>query len=545
MSTVVEELVAVFGFDVDERALRRANQGVRRTEQAMERASRASSRMGAGLQGALLAWVGLDQMARQFGGLVDANAQMDDLTAAMVLATGSAESAESAMSWIADFSARSPDQIQEVTEAFQMLQQQGLDPMDGRLVALGNTAAALQTPISELMNATAGAAIGNLERLERMLVRYGYSLTSTDGVIRGMASGEEFVIGEGFASIERFLVQLGEGRFANQMERRAETINGALSMLRDAVFQFRTSIGDSDFNEALVNLIGALEQLFRNSGDGAVVIGRVLAGALNMMARALVFVDTHMAAVMAGIAWLGGSVAIGGLIALGSALTAAGTAGMIAMAQLFGIPLVLAGVAVLLALVAEDFYRFANGQESVIGRLAKRYPEIVEPLKEIIKFVRDLIEYGPEAFRLMAEDVDALTEALDRALGKLGRFGDAISVFLPQFSAARGDGFDDYMDRWRNLWGIEDEPEGTTGSIGSGPSRTRRSPMMWLSDMARGTRTVEMGGQTFQERPVEVSVVLQAEPGEPIESQMERAKDSALNAFEGMGGMFRLLPGAQ
>jgi len=549
MATIVEELVAVFGFDVDNRALARANQGVRRTEQRMERAAAASQRVGRGIQGMLVAWVGLDQAARQFGGLVEANAQMDDLTAAMTLATGSAESAESAMQWIADFSSRSPDQIQEVTEAFQMLQQQGLDPMDGRLVALGNTAAALQTPISELMNATAGAAIGNLERLERMLVRYGYSLTSTDGVVRGMASGEEFVIGEGFAAIEQFLVGLGEGRFASQMERRAETINGAMSMLRDAIFQFRTGIGDAEFNNALVALIGSLERLFRSSSGGATVIGRVLAGALNTAARSLAFVDTHLSLVMAGLAWLGGTVAISGLIALGSALASAGAAGMAAAAQIFAIPLALAGIAVLVALVAEDFYRFANGQESVIGRLAKRYPQIVDPLKDMIAFFRDLAEHGPAALRLIREDFDAITGAVDRLLDRLGLLGRILRL-NPVFHAAAGGDLASYMENARGVTPDVDlpgMPEMSNGSNGE------RGFFGRLAAFANGSRTVTMGGAQFEHRPdapsvqapINLTVEVQGVVGEAPEGLGDRIGGRVVQSLQSnMDMMFRLLPGA-
>lgn len=546
--TVVEELVALFGFEVDERALRRANQGVRRTEQTMERATRASSRMGAGIQGALLAWLGVDQAMQQFSGLVDANAQMDDLTAAMTLATGSSEQAERAMGWIAEFAARSPDQIQEVTEAFQMLQQQGLDPMDGRMVALGDTAAALQAPVNELMNATAGAAIGNLERLERMLVRYGYSLTSVDGVVQGSFMGEEFEIGSGFAAIEQFLVGLGEGRFAGQMERRAETINGAMSMLRDAVFQFRTSIGDSEFNTALVRLIRSMEQLFRGSEGGATVIGRVLAGALNAAARALIFVDTHAALVMAAISWLGGAVAIGALAALASAILSVGTAGMIAGAQIFGIPLAIAGIGVLIALLFEDIYRYSRGQESLVGRLIERYGELAEPIEDFIMLVKDVIEYGPQAFGGIIKDVRILTSAFDNLLKRLGPIGRLLQL-NPAVSGFTGDGLAGW---WANAQTfLPDNISASLPDFGD-DSSDGSNLLQQLSDMAGGSRWVTMGGTRFEERrvqpsiqaPATVNVTVQAREGEDPTALGGRIGEGAAGGFSAnLANVFRLLPG--
>jgi len=441
VSTVVEELVALFGFDVDERTLRQANRAIDRTERNMRGATQEADRLGRGLQGMFLAWVGLDQFLQGMRGLTNVNAEFEDLSVAMGTTIQVAQDAgnaigltvDDAMGWVRSFAASSPDQLGQVTRAFQGLLAQGLDPMDGRMTALGNTAAALQMPIDELINAMSGAAIGNLERLESQTTRFGISLRSQNGILFALRNGVEEEIGGGFRSIEAFLNDLGGGQFAGAMDRRAETLNGLFSMLGDAVSQFALKVGEEGFSGGLREATGALTEMVRGGGDAAVIIGRVLGGALTRAAAGLVWFDQNAALVATFLAWLGGTAAVAGIIAVTNAIAAMGTTALIAQAKMFAIPAALAAIGVLVALVADDFNRWLNDPEAdtLIGRLIARNEELGDRLERLRNLLADIDEHGSTALGLFRADLEAV-------LDSLGRIGPALRE-IPLLGALLGD----------------------------------------------------------------------------------------------------------
>ena len=84
--------------------------------------------------------------------------------------TGSAAAAEHAMSWITDFTATTPFQLEEVANGFRKLTAYGMDAVEV-MPLLGDTAAAMGKSLDQAVEMFADAATGEFERLKEFGVR--------------------------------------------------------------------------------------------------------------------------------------------------------------------------------------------------------------------------------------------------------------------------------------------------------------------------------------------------------------------------------------
>lgn len=84
--------------------------------------------------------------------------------------TGSAAAAEQAMSWITDFTATTPFQLEEVANGFRKLTAYGMDAVEF-MPLLGDTAAAMGKSLDQAVEMFADAATGEFERLKEFGVR--------------------------------------------------------------------------------------------------------------------------------------------------------------------------------------------------------------------------------------------------------------------------------------------------------------------------------------------------------------------------------------
>lgn len=120
--------------------------------QALERVRSAGSGQppaGGGLVGGLASQfgqfaVGLVGAVASIATVRAAIAKMDEfeqLDIQLQAVTGSAEAGEQAFAWVKDFAAKTPFDVQQVAQAFVMLKNNGLDPMDGTLASISDTAA--------------------------------------------------------------------------------------------------------------------------------------------------------------------------------------------------------------------------------------------------------------------------------------------------------------------------------------------------------------------------------------------------------------------
>ena len=84
---------------------------------------------------------------------------------------GSAEKAKKSMAWITDFAKTTPYEVAELTQAFIKLKSYGLEPTDGTMAVLGDTAAAMGKTLNQAVEAYADAMTGEYERLKEFGIR--------------------------------------------------------------------------------------------------------------------------------------------------------------------------------------------------------------------------------------------------------------------------------------------------------------------------------------------------------------------------------------
>jgi phage tail tape-measure protein len=118
-TTIIDTLVALFRIQPDPAGAAAANgmlNGlINRTEQLRQYQDRLAATFAVAGAAVAYSWW-------------EANTQYESLRNSLDLVTGSAEDTARAMHFLEDFATRSPDQLAQLTAAYQMLLAQGLDP---------------------------------------------------------------------------------------------------------------------------------------------------------------------------------------------------------------------------------------------------------------------------------------------------------------------------------------------------------------------------------------------------------------------------------
>ena len=102
---------------------------------------------------------------------LDVAADFEDFQTVLETTEGSSAGAQRAMKWVSDFATRTPYELAEVTEAYVKLRAYGLDPTNGLLKSLGDTAAAMKKPVMQAVEAIADAVTGENERLKEFGIK--------------------------------------------------------------------------------------------------------------------------------------------------------------------------------------------------------------------------------------------------------------------------------------------------------------------------------------------------------------------------------------
>jgi len=196
---------------------------------------------------------------RGFSELINTPAMFEGFRTQLETLLGSAKDAERAFDWIKDFTQKTPFELQEVTDAFVMLQSVGIDAA-GAMKSVGDTAAAMNRDIMD-----AATAVVSMER--EVLRRYGIDLrreldkatfiwTDAEGKKR------EKVVEGGDEIIRATLLSIWNERYEGGMDRFQTTWKGMWSNLADSVTNFIDTIGRSGFMDFLKERLAALNDWF-------------------------------------------------------------------------------------------------------------------------------------------------------------------------------------------------------------------------------------------------------------------------------------------
>lgn len=193
--------------------------------------------------------------------LVSVQREFDVLNAGLVTATGSSEKAAQAFEALSDFAQKTPYDLNQAVEGFTKLVNLGLTPSERALMSYGNTASATGKDLNQMIEAVADAATGEFERLKE----FGIKAKQEGDKVTFTFQGVKTTIGNNASEIEQYLTALGENQFAGAMERRIDTLDGAIANLGDtwdALFRNVSQSGVGDAIEAAVRLAtDALQEL--------------------------------------------------------------------------------------------------------------------------------------------------------------------------------------------------------------------------------------------------------------------------------------------
>ncbi|HBF30359.1 tape measure protein [Rhizobium sp.] len=200
---------------------------------------------------ALAATVGVAGATTAFGAsaaaatqLVGVASQFEKFQTILETTEGSSAKAKTAMNWVADFAARTPYELSEVTDSFVKMRAYGLDPTKGLLKSLGDTSAAMGKPLTQAVEAMADAVTGENERLKE----FGVTASKTGNKITYSytnAAGKQMqasVKASDRMAIQTKLMAIFNEKYGGAMEKLSATWEGMMSNIADIWSQFQLAI---------------------------------------------------------------------------------------------------------------------------------------------------------------------------------------------------------------------------------------------------------------------------------------------------------------
>ncbi len=226
--------------------------------------------------------------------IVRTSAQFEDFGAVLETVEGSAAKARAAFQWLNKVEAETPYDLAQLTDAYVQLRSYGLDPTKGLLRTLGDTAAAMNKPLAQAVEAVADAVTGENERLKEFGIvarKAGetivYSYTSAGKQMTKSAKANSR------AQIEATLAAIWNEKYGGAMEKRSQTFNGLMSTLGSEWQRFQQMVGEAGvldmFKQGLSDVLALIGRL-RETGQLqalADTLGRVLVTAGGMARDAL------------------------------------------------------------------------------------------------------------------------------------------------------------------------------------------------------------------------------------------------------------------
>jgi len=226
---------------------------------------------------------------RAISGLIQVGKEVESLRVRFKFLFGSAQEGNKAFDNLANFAAKVPFSLQEISAASGNLAVVSKDAKDlSRILEItGNVAAVtgldFQTTASQIQRAFSGG-IAAADVFREKGVRS----------LLGFEQGAKVSID---ATIKRFEEVFGKGgKFGNATDELANTFEGTVSMLGDKFFKFQNDVNESFFTE-LKKQFGDLNQFLANNEDEIAEFGReigeALASGVKLTANAVIFLSDN------------------------------------------------------------------------------------------------------------------------------------------------------------------------------------------------------------------------------------------------------------
>jgi tape measure domain-containing protein len=201
---------------------------------------------------------------------IDTAAQFENLAISLEAIEGSQEKAKATLAWITDFAVRTPLEIENVTKAYLLLKNAGIDPTSGSLQSLVDQNAKIggsQENLIEITRQLGQSWMKNKLQMEEVNVLTERMVPVVGLLARAYGKSEKEIMAAiskgkiGRKEIATLLKQMGK-ESAGASEKQSKTWTGMMSTLSDTWAQVKLRIMDAGpFDWLKQRLAGLLDQL--------------------------------------------------------------------------------------------------------------------------------------------------------------------------------------------------------------------------------------------------------------------------------------------
>lgn len=226
--------------------------------------------------------------------IVDTLAKFEKFEAVLTNTLGSNSAAKKALSDITDFAAKTPFEVDELTDSFVRLANQGFTPTMSEMTKLGDVASSKGKDMTQLAEALIDAQVGEFERLKEFGVRAKKSGDQVSFTFKGQTKTVKMTDD----AIKDYILSLGDLQgVSGSMASISATTGGQISNLSDTFTQMYLVIGEklkpqiSAVISGISSLVGGIVDFVNwvTSGSNgaavfATVVGTLAAGFLTYQA---------------------------------------------------------------------------------------------------------------------------------------------------------------------------------------------------------------------------------------------------------------------
>lgn len=181
------------------------------------------------MKGAYAALAGVVAAGGIANKLMETERQTGILTSSLKTVTGSAKGAQEAFEAIQVLASQLPESVNDVTTAFTIMANRGLEPSEAAIKSYSNTAAAMGKDLMQMVEAVADAATMQFTRLEEFGIDAKQDADSVAFTFQGVTTRVE----KNADAISGYLRALGDVNFAGASADRMAELDGTLSNLGD------------------------------------------------------------------------------------------------------------------------------------------------------------------------------------------------------------------------------------------------------------------------------------------------------------------------
>jgi hypothetical protein len=189
--------------------------------------------------------------------------QFEQMQVQLETTLGSAQKAAEAMTFIRKFAKDTPYELAEVTKAFVVAKQQGIDPFHGAMTIMGDAAGGLNKDLVDTILAVGDASRFQFERL----IDTGITSSQKSGMVTlGYVdkTGKQITktVRKNTLEVQKAVLGIYAAQFAGGMKRQSNTLGGILCNLSDQITNFELSVaGKGIFERVKTSLQNSLDWL--------------------------------------------------------------------------------------------------------------------------------------------------------------------------------------------------------------------------------------------------------------------------------------------